>query len=196
MLEQGAALAQRSGREFQSFCDAKDSASRLAMIEQIRRTENEADLVTAQIYDALNKTFVTPIDRGDIHYLAGRLEEITDGVFDTVQQVIVHAMDDLPAGTADMASLIARCCDELAPAVSLLRTMNDPEAILRCSKNVAEICNRGGDLFRQHTSEIFRHKTDAVILLKHKEFLEGMSGVLRSTKQVVHSLENIFIKNA
>ena len=196
LLEKGASYARQSGEQFLLFCGEKNPSARLAIIERIRMLEQEADNVMAEVYDALNKTFVTPIDRGDIYHLASRLEEVSDSICETALQVVVHAMEDLPLGSQAFAQLIGRACEELEQAVPLLRTMKNPELIRRRCKNVSSFDDQGNELFRQHTAEMFRSEGNAIHLLKHKEFLEGLEHILHSCKQVGLSLENVVIKNA
>lgn len=196
LLERAASCARRSGEQFVLFCSEKSPSARLAIIEKIRMLEQEGDHVMAEVYDALNKTFVTPLDRGDIYHLSSRLEEVSDSICETALQVVVHAIEELPLGSEAFAQLIARACEELEQAMPLLRNMKNPELIRRRCKNVSSFDDQGSELFRQHTAQMFRTESDAIHLLKHKEFLEGLEHILHSCKQVGLSIENVVIKNA
>ena len=77
------------------------------------------------MYEALNRTFVTPLDRADIYSLAVSLEEVADAVFATALQFVVHAMEDFPEGSCELAALILRSCEAIQAAVIDLRGMKN-----------------------------------------------------------------------
>jgi hypothetical protein len=96
LLEQGATRAHEISALLANCCAARSHADREAIVERMHQVEHEADRVIAEMYEALNRTFVTPLDRSDIYTLAVSLEEVADAVFATALQFIVHAMEDLP----------------------------------------------------------------------------------------------------
>src|SRR5690349_16004102 len=99
LLERGAARAREISALLADCCAARSQAEREAIVERIHQVEHEADRVIAEVYEALNRTFVTPLDRGDIYALAVSLEEVADAVFATALQFVVHAMEDCPEGS-------------------------------------------------------------------------------------------------
>ena len=103
LLERGADARRRCAALLAECCGEATPAGREALVERMRDVEHEADRVIAEVYEALNRTFVTPLDRSDIYALATALEDIVDDVFATALQFVVHAMDDLPAGSCELA---------------------------------------------------------------------------------------------
>src|SRR3954466_10877743 len=116
LLERGAACARESGSLLAGCCVPQTREEREAIIAELRDVEHKADRVIAEVYEALNRTFVTPIDRSDIYTLATALEGIVDDIFATALQQEVHAMEDLPEGSRDLAALIAESCEAIATA--------------------------------------------------------------------------------
>ena len=98
LIERGAARAHEISALLADCCAATSHADREAIVERMHQVEHEADRVIAEMYEALNRTFVTPLDRSDIYSLAVSLEEVADAVFATALQFVVHAMEDLPGG--------------------------------------------------------------------------------------------------
>src|SRR3954452_24070225 len=125
LLERGAARAHEIGVLLVDCCAARSCAEREAIVERMHRVEHEADRVIAEVYGALNRTFVTPLDRADIYSLAVALEEVADAVFATALQFVVHAMEDLPAGSRELAALILQACEVIRAAVADLRGMKN-----------------------------------------------------------------------
>ena len=88
---------------------------------EIKDIEHEADRVIIEVYQELNRTFVTPIDRSDIYRLGSELEGITDAIYSTVLQIDLHAMVDLPGGSKEVARLIYGACGDILEAVTCLQ---------------------------------------------------------------------------
>jgi len=196
LLERGAACALESSALLATCCNGSTEMSREAMIEKMQEIEHQAYRVIAEVYEALNRTFVTPIDRSDIFGLAGALEDITDDIHATALQITVHAMDDLPAGSRDLVSLIKDACEAVSAAVGLLRGLSEPAEVRDRCQFIYRLESEGDRIFRTHIGEMFRTETDAIRLLKHKEFLEGLEQTLDTCQDVANALETIVIKNA
>ena len=163
----------------------------------MHRVEHEADRVIAEVYEALNKTFVTPLDRTDIYALAIDLEDVVDAVFATAMQFVVHAMEDLPAGSCELAGLILRSCEAIDAAV---QAAPEPQECRRDPRAAAtdSISSRhdGDQIYRTQVGAMFRTENDAIRLLKHKEFLEGLERTLDACDDVGNALRTVVIKNA
>ena len=196
LLERGAACVRKSGALMEACCTEQAPEARAAIIEEMHVVEHEADRNIAEVYESLNKTFVTPIDRSDIFGLATTLEKVVDEVYGAGLQISVHAMVDLPKGSAELAALIHEACEAIDTAVGLLRRLKNPSAIRECSKLLTRLESEGDFIFRTQIGEMFRTETDAIRLLKNKEFLEGLERTLDTCDDVGNALENIVIKNA
>jgi uncharacterized protein Yka (UPF0111/DUF47 family) len=195
LLEHGAGLAREVGALLAECC-AAPPGDREAMVARMRQVELEADGVIAEVYDALNRTFVTPLDRSDIYQLSSRLEGIVDDVFATALQFIVHAMEDLPPGSSELAELIRQACTAVEVAVKDLRGMKNPGRIREQCGLLERLESEGDRIFRTQLAVMFRSETDAIRLIKHKEFLEGLEETLDACDDVGNALLTIVIKNA
>src|SRR4051794_6423408 len=121
LLERGADCALRCSDLLDACCREPTAAGREAIVARMNDVEHEADRVVAEVYEALSRTFITPIDRSDIYTLAASLEGITDDMFATALQFVIHAMDDLPPGSCELAALIHHACQAIQEAVGHLR---------------------------------------------------------------------------
>ena len=196
LLQNGAECALKSGQLLVECCGLHPSANRASLIERMRDVEHQGDTVIASTYDALNRTFVTPFDRSDIYKLATALEGISDVVFSTMLQIAVHDMRELPVGSTELAAMIKESCELVNEAVGKLRSLKDPEAIRRILDRIAKLEQDGDRVFRGQIGELFKKETDAIRLLKHKEFLEGLEHALDTCDDVGDAILGIVIKNA
>ena len=195
LLERGAGLAREIGVLLTDCC-AASLEERESLVAGMRRIELEADGVIAEVYQALNRTFVTPLDRSDIYQLASALEGIVDDVFATSLQIVVHAMEDLPPGSGELAGLIRQACEAVEAAVGDLRGLKDLDRIRQRCELLDQLESEGDQIFRREIAAMFRTETDAIRLIKHKEFLEGLEDTLDACDDVGGALRTIVIKNA
>ena len=195
MLERGAACVAECGDLLVTCCDTADYDKRLLVVEQLSAVEDKADKIIVEVYEALSKTFVTPIDRSDIYELATDLEDITDDIFAIALQFVMHALDELPAGSTQLARIIQNACNEIKSAVFLLRSMKAFAQVREHCKRINTLEHEGDEIFRLRTAELFRTEKDAIKLIKHKEFLEGLEQTLDGCDDMANALETIVIKN-
>jgi uncharacterized protein Yka (UPF0111/DUF47 family) len=196
LLTRGALCASNAGALLVECVSDSDAEARNKTIAKIKEVEHEADLVIAEVYKELNRTFVTPIDRSDIYNLASELEGITDEICSTSLQIPIHAMDDLPAGSLEFAQLIHNSCKEIAEAVSKIAAKNIHLEVRKHCKTIKSNEDEGDRVFRQQIASMFKNETDAIRLLKHKEFLEGLERTLDLCDDVGNVLSTIVIKNS
>lgn len=168
---------------------------RVRIVEAMRDVEHRADKVIYEVYEALNKTFVTPLDRSDIYELATDLEDITDDIFAIALQIVVHAMEDLPEGSAELARIVQQACEAIHKAVAHLRDMKNLAQVREHCKTINRLEHDGDQIFRLRTAELFRSEKDAIKLIKHKEFLEAIERTLDACDDMANALETIVIKN-
>lgn len=195
LLERGAECALRSSDLLVECCETKSPAEREGVVARMTDEEHAADRVITEVYEALNKTFVTPMDRSDIYALATDLENITDRVHSTVMQIAVHALEDVPSASAPLAAKIKLACQEIQAAVKLLRGMKQLDQIRSRCKAVNQLEHDGDQIFRAAVVEMFKNEKDAIRLLKNKEFLEGLENTLDACDDVANALESLVIKN-
>jgi uncharacterized protein Yka (UPF0111/DUF47 family) len=196
LLEKGSASVLRSGELLVTCCESQTAAGREEAVAKMTDEEHASDRVIREVYEALNKTFVTPLDRSDIYALATDLENVVDRCNGTIMQIVVHAMEDLPPGSVELAAKVNVACQEIDAAVKLLRNLKQTDAIQKHCKALVQLEHDGDQIFRAHIGEMYRTEKDAVRLLKHKEFLEGLENTLDACDDVANALEALVIKNA
>jgi uncharacterized protein len=196
LIERGAARACEISTLLADCCAATSFTDREAIVERIHQVEHEADRVIAEVYEALNRTFVTPLDRSDIYSLAVSLEEVADAVFATALQFVVHAVEDLPGGSCELAALVVKSCEVIQTAVIDLREMKNLARIRERCELLDRLESEGDQIYRTQLAAMFRTETDAIRLIKHKEFLEGLERTLDACEDVGGALRTIVIKNA
>lgn len=196
LLERGAACARDSGVVLRELCEAASTDERQHRLARLREVEHAADAVIRETYDQLDRTFITPIDRSDIYTLATELEEVVDLNHATAMQLVVHAMEDVPLGSAELAALIEKATDVVAQAVRRLRNLRELAHVQAHCRQLSALEHEGDEIFRARVGALFREEKNAVRLIQHKEFLEGLERALDACDHVGTALTTIVIKNA
>lgn len=196
LLARGAQCAKNASALLVECVQDANPASREETIKKLKEVEHDADRVIIEVYKELNRTFVTPIDRSDIYNLASELESMTDLIYSTALQISVHAMEDLPAGSVEIATLIQKASGEVYDAVCKIQKKNSHLEIRKHCKSIKSLEDEGDRIFRTRIAEMFKNESDAIRLLKHKEFLEGLERSLDLCDDVSNALSTIVIKNS
>lgn len=196
LLEKGAERVVASSLLLVECCKSRSLEERELVVMKMSEEEHAADRVIHEVYEALNKTFVTPLDRSDIYALATDLENITDRVDETVSQLLLHALEDLPAGSLELAGKVKLAAEEIQAGVRLLRRLKELDKIRAHCKAINDLEREGDQLFRDRIASMYATEKDAIRLLKHKEFLEALELTLDACDDVGNALETLVIKNA
>lgn len=195
LLERGAACVKDAGALTDEICSAK-SESFEGLLKKLRDVEHAADGVIRETYDALNRTFVTPLDRSDIYALSNNLEEIVDLTHATAMQLLVHSMDEVPEGSAALGALIRSATAEIQRTVVLLRNLKQTDRVTKACQELSRLEHEGDEIFRTRVGALFREEKNAIRLIQHKEFLEGLERTLDACDHVGVALQTVVIKNA
>jgi hypothetical protein len=170
-----------------------DLASMPRRQEAIKGLEHEGDEVTHELVRTLNRTFVTPFDREDIYALASGLDDVLDYIEEIGDTVILYRIERIPAAANEMVELICSAVLELQRAIAKLEGLKGVE---QHGIEVHRLENLGDTASRRAIGELFAGGTDALEVIKLKEFFTLLEDALDRCEDVANILESITIKNA
>lgn len=163
-------------------------------VEAIKRLENEADEVTHEVVNRLDRTFITPIDREDIHLLASDLDDVIDRIDGTARRAQIFRLGVVaPRGIAELCDVIRKTTSEVHEAVSQLRSKNDVMSHCIEAKRLEE---EGDAIYHEMLGRLFDNETDAIAIIKWKEIYDNLETTIDETEDVANDIESIFLKNA
>jgi predicted phosphate transport protein (TIGR00153 family) len=171
-----------------SFGDAR------AKVQTIKEIEHQGDLVTHEIVRKLNTTFITPLDREDIHDLATRLDDVLDYIEAAAERLIVYRIKEPTSACRAMADVIVHTTEAMDRAIRCLRTM-DP-AFHEHAVEVNRLENTADNLLRDSLAELFDTQGDPIEVIKWKEIYETMEIVTDRCEDVANVIEGIILKMA
>lgn len=159
----------------------------------IKDLEHAGDDVTHELVRTLNRTFVTPFDREDIYALASGLDDVLDYIEEIGDTVTLYKIERIPSAAKEMVGLICSAVLELQKGVSKLEGLKGVE---EHGIEVHRLENLGDTASRRAIGELFSGQTDALEVIKLKEFLTLLEDALDRCEDVANILEAITIKNA
>ena len=184
---------------FFDFVDAAASSTNEAaeLLETLCTTASpaERDKAMRDMADALDRTFVTPLDREDLYALTSSIESVSDYALAAATQVILHHIEVLPSGGAELAGLLHQATARIQKATPLLRSGTDGGKIRAECVAIERLEHDADVVWRREIGKRFAEETDAIKLLKDKEFLEKLEDGVDRCQQVARVLESILIKN-
>jgi uncharacterized protein Yka (UPF0111/DUF47 family) len=180
---------------FLELANSEGRDSRLVFVERIREAEHAGDRAKKDMADALDTTFVTPIDREDLFHLVSSLESVSDFISATANHLTVHQMDSLPEGTKELSTVLCKATKEFVEAVGYLKGGESYDKIRALCQSIHYLEHEADVIFRLRLGDLFAHEKDAIQLIKHKEFLEGLEDAIDRCASVATVLEAICIKH-
>ena len=165
-------------------------------VKKIKEIERTADSIVFNIVEKLNKTFITPIDREDIHELAHELDSVIDYILKISNHMKVYQITDINPRFREEVKLIDRSVEALSKAVNGLRDTKDAKKIMRYCNEVNLIEDEGDQLKNDVMAELFGGETDAIYIMKWKDIFQTSEKVLDQCDDVSKIIESILVKQA
>ena len=165
-------------------------------VKQIEFIEHDCDAIVHKVFRQLDASFITPIDREDIHLIAKELDDITDEVEMTAQRFIMFNVDTIKDDAIKMAKLIIDATKELEVLVTDLRFMKKKtEKIHNKIIDINKIENDGDYIFRAAMKELFSSEKDVMEVVRWKSIYNYLEAILDSCENVANIIEGIVMKH-
>ncbi len=194
LFNQHADLAVKGAKEMLALMiNFDDLEIRVHAIETI---EKQADKITHNTIDLLHKTFITPLDRDDIHQLITRMDDILDLLEDGAQTISLYDIKAITPEATRLAELCLTCVQKVQAAVALLHNMDNSRKILSICEEIDRLESDADHVMRAAMSKLFRDEPDVRNLIKLKAIYEILETVTDRCEDVANIIEGIIVENA
>ena len=166
------------------------------MLRRITEIEHQGDNAAHKIIERLNKTFITPFDREDIHALAMELDDITDMIHNIVSRLRVYDITGVDKNLVEFAAVIEQSVRAVARAVGGLRHVKNARVVFDACVEVNRLENVGDVMRDRVLAELFATATDPILVIKWKDIYQDAETVLDVCEDVVHVVDSIMVKQA
>ena len=160
--------------------------------EEIKEVEHRCDSLTHAIIERLNRTFVTPLDREDIHALARSLDDVMDAIDAAASRIRLYRLDKVRFGARELAKIITASTAQMRMA---MQTLEQKKGVV--VDHAIEINRLENEADRQHQDAILRlfdEERDPIVVMKWKEALDFLEEATDRCEDVANVLEGVIVK--
>jgi uncharacterized protein len=161
--------------------------------QRIHQLEGAGDDLTHQIVALLNQTFVTPVDRQDIHTLASHLDDVLDSIEAVADLLVLHHIREPIPQLRMQADVLVGASEAMARAVRGLRSFREAD---RAWTDIVRFERDGDHVYRMAVAELYSGQFGAMDVLKWRDVLEEMEAAIDRCEDVANTLESISLKHA
>lgn len=164
--------------------------------QNVQINEKKADKLTHETIDLLHKTFITPLDRDEIHKLITTMDDIIDLIEDVATAVWLYDVKSVTPEASQLAHICMSCCERVQTAVASLADMKNAAAILKICEEIDRLESDADRVLRAAMSKLFREEDDVKTLIKLKAIYELLEAVTDKCEDVANIIEGIVLENA
>jgi uncharacterized protein Yka (UPF0111/DUF47 family) len=172
----------------ENFADADPIA------RELNAVEHACDDVAHKTMDQLNKSFITPLDREDIHVMILRIDDVVDLTNSAANRMTYFGIQKPTRHAVNLAKQIVRGCEKLAEAVHGMRSTKNYEQVTRDCIIIHEVENAADDILHDAVAELFANEKNAIEVIKWKDIYETMEKVTDRLEDVANVLQGVIVK--
>jgi predicted phosphate transport protein (TIGR00153 family) len=194
LFERGATKVVEGAQLLEALIKSFDQVSLKA--KRIKDVEHEGDLITHETIEKLNKTFVTPLDREDIHKLITSLDDILDFIEATSERLSLYNIKEIRSEAAILVDILVRGAREVQRAVDELRHLKNSESVLKHCTEISRLENESDFASRSAIAKLFAPNADPLEVIKWKEIYDCIENAVDRCEDAANVIEGIVLKNS
>ena len=184
----------QAAHELQALIASGDDVERRAY--NIESIEKRGDRIAYSAIDLLHRTFITPLDRDEIHRLVSRMDDILDVIEDTSQSIFAYDISSITPEARRLAELCVACAEKVKTAVGMLSNMDNAKAILIVCQDIDRFESEADHVMRTAMAKLFREEPDAKQVMKMRSVYEMLETVTDRCEDVANIIQGIVIENS
>ncbi len=176
-----------------------DVEKRNVHYREVDEAERAADRITHEVSRALHKTFITPIDRDQIHQLINTMDDVADLIQDSAETMALYDVHHMTEDILRLTDLSVKCCERLKDAVALIGKVRDAataEATLKTCAEIDKLESDADHVMRAAMSRLFREEPDVRELIKLKAVYELLETITDRCEDAANLIEGIVLENS
>ena len=163
--------------------------------QKIKDIEHQGDDFVHEIFEELNKTFITPIDHEDISALASAFDDVLDYIDGTATRLVLYEIKKPEENMIKLAEVLVTQATELNIALCGLRNIKNPKEIEKRCIEVNRLENVADDIYKRSVADLFK-RTDAIEIMKLKEIYERLEYATDKCEDAANVISDIVVKNS
>ena len=167
-------------------------APAMEKVDEIKDIEHECDRNTRSIIDRLNRTFVTPLDREDIHALASRLDDVMDAIDAAAVVFKLYRITKVRLGARRLAEIVTEAVDQINNAMIALDAR---DGVLAFAARISQLEHEADRVHQDAIVSLFDEERDPILVIKWKEILDFLEAATDRCEDVANLLEGVVVKH-
>jgi predicted phosphate transport protein (TIGR00153 family) len=167
--------------------------------QDVDNAERAADRVPHEVNRTLHKTFITPIDREQIHSLINTMDDVADLIQDSAETMALYDVRHMTEEITRLTDLSVKCCERVRDAVKMLDRIADPattEAAIKTCEEIDRLESDADRVMRAAMSKLFREEPDVREVIKLKAIYELLETITDKCEDVANHIEGIILENS
>jgi len=165
--------------------------------QEIKDVEHKADDITHRAFARLHTQFITPFDRGEIHRLLSRIDDVLDLADAAAERLGLYDLEQVLPEARELAAVLVAQAQKMAEAVRGLRDMKkNPGAILAACREMNVLENQADTLTRRTMAKLFKRGNDPLTVMKWKEIIDPIEDATDRAEDVANVLEGVVLEHA
>ncbi len=161
---------------------------------ELKAVEHACDDVAHATMEQLNKSFITPLDREDIHVMILAIDDVVDLTNAAANSMAFFGIKGPTKHAVNLAKQAVRGCEKLADALRGLRSTKNYEQVMRDCIAIHEVENAADDILHNALTELFATEKDAITVIKWKDIYETMESITDQLEDVANVLQGVIVK--
>jgi predicted phosphate transport protein (TIGR00153 family) len=161
--------------------------------DEIKTLEHKCDALTRDVIQRLHQSFITPLDREDIHRLARSLDDIMDAIDDSAAVIRLYGIEQVRPGARELAGIIRASVDQVLIG---LKALESRTALLACAVEINRLENEADRLHQVAVGALFADEPNPIAILKWKEILDFLEAATDRCEDVADLFEGVMVKHA
>ncbi len=167
-----------------------------ARVKEIKDLEHEGDKITHHTVETLHKTFITPIDREEIHRLISGMDDILDFIDASSQRLVMYEIREARPEALELCEVLLRATEQVKEAVHGLRELRFPMELLKVCVEINRLENEGDAALRRGMASLFKSEPNPIEVIKWKEVFEFLENATDRCEDVANIIEGVVLEHA
>jgi len=177
----------------QIFDDPKRAAE---LATAINEAENRGDRLTHETVRRLHETWITPLDRNDIHALITRMDDVLDLIEAVSERVILFELHETQPLAIELSKILVRSCEKLHKAMQLLPNLKQSKELLELCVEVNQLENDADAIYRRAIAELFKPGNDPITVMKWRDIFDNLESATDRCEDVANIVEGVVLEYA
>jgi len=173
-----------------------DPSQAKTLAERVKQLESEGDRITHEVVKALHKTWITPLDREEIHALISSLDDVLDSIDGAAARVMLYELRESNDEIKTLANVLVRSTSELAKVIDGLKTIKNAEGMISMCRDIGTLEDEADEVFRKAIARLFKEEKNAIEIMKWRDVFERLEAATDRAEDAANVIEGIVLEHA